>query len=58
MLEGIDGFEREVIELPAVAEKLMRAEEFSALPNPPDGSRQELVKGLMQVRILLRERAR
>jgi Uma2 family endonuclease len=34
--------------MPAVAERLMSAEEFAALPNPPDGSRQELVKGVIQ----------
>ncbi len=28
-----------------VTEKLLTAEEFSRLPNPPDGSKQELVKG-------------
>lgn len=28
-----------------VTERLLTAEEFSRLPNPPDGSKQELVKG-------------
>lgn len=30
-----------------VAEKLLTAEEFARLPNPPDGSRQELVRGVI-----------
>jgi Uma2 family endonuclease len=31
----------------ATATKLLTAEEFAALPDPPDGSRQELVKGVV-----------
>ena len=30
-----------------VAEKLITAEEFAKMPNPPDGSKQELVKGVI-----------
>jgi Uma2 family endonuclease len=31
----------------AVAQKLITADEFFRMPNPPDGSRQELVKGVI-----------
>lgn len=31
----------------AVSEKLISAEEFARMPNPLDGSRQELVRGVI-----------
>ena len=31
----------------SVTEKLLTAEEFARLPNPPDGSKEELVKGVV-----------
>ncbi|MBI3411009.1 MAG: Uma2 family endonuclease [Planctomycetes bacterium] len=33
--------------MPKIAEKLITAEEFARIPDPPDGSQQELVRGVI-----------